>query len=221
MSHLAGYADEGEEDDDKDQPMREAERCERKCMTKADGTCGSYGGYIDDSDPFAGTAERSSRRPLCHRRGRRADGRRHAVSAGMHSAMLRGKFVAIRTEFLSSVSCGTLWTVICNIPTATIAMMVASWKLAWARPHPRIWQGGDDLPPASAVPQALFEPTVIVTCVRWYLRYSLSLREVRALIAERGLSVCHTSIWRWTQTYGPEIKEQLAIVVAVPVNAFR
>jgi transposase-like protein len=54
-----------------------------------------------------------------------------------------------------------------------------------------------------------FEPTVIVTCVRWYLRYSLSLREVRALIAERGLSVHHTSIWRWTQSYGPEIYRRL------------
>ena len=50
---------------------------------------------------------------------------------------------------------------------------------------------------------------MIVTCVRWYLRYSLSLREVRALIAERGLSVHHTSIWRWTQAYGPEIYRRL------------
>ena len=50
---------------------------------------------------------------------------------------------------------------------------------------------------------------MIVTCVRWYLRYSLSLREVRALIAERGLSIHHTSIWRWTQSYGPEIYHRL------------
>jgi transposase-like protein len=49
-----------------------------------------------------------------------------------------------------------------------------------------------------------FEPTVIVTCVRWYLRFSLSLRDVKELMAERGLSVDHTTIWRWTQTYGPE-----------------
>jgi transposase, IS6 family len=54
-----------------------------------------------------------------------------------------------------------------------------------------------------------FEPTVIVTCVRWYLRYSLSLREVRELIGERGLSVHHTSIWRWTQSYGPEVYRRL------------
>ena len=47
-----------------------------------------------------------------------------------------------------------------------------------------------------------FEPTVIVTCVRWYLRFSLSLRDVKELMAERGLSVhshvrlaLDTSLW--------------------------
>jgi transposase-like protein len=54
-----------------------------------------------------------------------------------------------------------------------------------------------------------FEPTVIVTCVRWYLRFSLSLRDVSELIGERGLSVAHTSIWRWTQVYGPEVYRRL------------
>src|SRR5499427_2002797 len=54
-----------------------------------------------------------------------------------------------------------------------------------------------------------FEPTVIVTCVRWYLRFSLSLREVKELMAERGLSVHHTSVWRWTQAYGPEVYRRL------------
>ena len=54
-----------------------------------------------------------------------------------------------------------------------------------------------------------FEPAVIVTCVRWYLRFSLSLRDVEELMAERGLSVDHTSIWRWVQRYGPEVSERL------------
>jgi len=54
-----------------------------------------------------------------------------------------------------------------------------------------------------------FEPTVIVTCVRWYLRFSLSLRDVKELMAERGLSVHHTSVWRWTQAYGPEVYRRL------------
>jgi transposase-like protein len=54
-----------------------------------------------------------------------------------------------------------------------------------------------------------FEPTVIMTCVRWYLRFCLSLRDVEELIRERGLSVDHTSIWRWTQRYGPEVYRNL------------
>ena len=54
-----------------------------------------------------------------------------------------------------------------------------------------------------------FEPEVIVTCVRWYLRFCLSLRDLEELMAERGLTVDHTTIWRWTQAYGPEINERL------------
>jgi transposase-like protein len=54
-----------------------------------------------------------------------------------------------------------------------------------------------------------FEPTIIATGVRWYLRFSLSLRDVEELMAERGLSVDHTTIWRWVQAYGPEIYRRL------------
>jgi len=34
-----------------------------------------------------------------------------------------------------------------------------------------------------------FEPEIIATCVRWYLRFSLSLRNVEEMMAERGLMV--------------------------------
>src|SRR5512132_3743031 len=54
-----------------------------------------------------------------------------------------------------------------------------------------------------------FEPHVIVTCVRWYCRFCLSLRDLEELMAERGLAVDHTSIWRWVQTYGPELNRRL------------
>ena len=46
-----------------------------------------------------------------------------------------------------------------------------------------------------------FEPIIIVTCVRWYFRFSLSLRDIEELMAERGLAVDHTPIWRWVQRY--------------------
>ena len=47
------------------------------------------------------------------------------------------------------------------------------------------------------------EPGIILCAVRWYLRYSLSLRDVEELLAERGLSVDHTTVWRWVQYCGP------------------
>ena len=54
-----------------------------------------------------------------------------------------------------------------------------------------------------------FEPSIIATCVRWYCRFSLSLRDLEELMAERGLAVDHTTIWRWVQRYGPEIYRRL------------
>lgn len=41
------------------------------------------------------------------------------------------------------------------------------------------------------------------------LRFCLSLRDVEELMAERGLSVDHTTIWRWVQAYAPEIRKRL------------
>ena len=39
------------------------------------------------------------------------------------------------------------------------------------------------------------EPELILCAVRWYLRYSLSFRDVEELLSERGLEVDHTTIW--------------------------
>lgn len=38
---------------------------------------------------------------------------------------------------------------------------------------------------------------VIPLCVRWYVVYPLSLRHLEQMIAERGISVDHTSVHRW------------------------
>src|SRR5204862_6172474 len=53
------------------------------------------------------------------------------------------------------------------------------------------------------------EPAVILCAVRWYLRYSLSLRDVEELLEERGLEADHTTVWRWVQRYGPELEQRL------------
>ena len=41
-------------------------------------------------------------------------------------------------------------------------------------------------------------------CVRWYLRYKLSLRDLVEMMAERGLSLAHTTILRWIKRSTPE-----------------
>ena len=53
------------------------------------------------------------------------------------------------------------------------------------------------------------EPALILCAVRWYLRYSLSLRDVEELLEERGLEADHTTVWRWVQRYSPELEQRL------------
>jgi transposase, IS6 family len=53
------------------------------------------------------------------------------------------------------------------------------------------------------------EPQLILCAVRWYLRYSLSLRDVEELLEERGLEADHTTVWRWVQRYGPELEQRM------------
>ena len=50
-----------------------------------------------------------------------------------------------------------------------------------------------------------FQTDIILLCVRWYLRYSLSYRDLEKIIVERGLHVDHTTIYRWVQQYAPEL----------------
>lgn len=46
---------------------------------------------------------------------------------------------------------------------------------------------------------------LILLCVRWYLAFTLSYRQLARMIQEHGWRVDHTSIFRWVQRYGPEL----------------
>ena len=46
---------------------------------------------------------------------------------------------------------------------------------------------------------------IMLNCVRWYLRYALSYRDLAEMMIERGLSVDHSTIFRWVQRYSPEL----------------
>ena len=49
---------------------------------------------------------------------------------------------------------------------------------------------------------------VILTAVRWYLRYPLSYEHVSELLGERGFSVDASCVWRWVQSYAPELNKR-------------
>src|ERR687892_851305 len=53
-----------------------------------------------------------------------------------------------------------------------------------------------------------FECQIILLCVRWYLRYCLSYRDLEEMMAERGLNLDHTTIYRWVQKYAPELAQR-------------
>jgi transposase, IS6 family len=59
------------------------------------------------------------------------------------------------------------------------------------------------LVPSSAFKGFRFPPDIIVVAVRWYLRYSLSFRDLEELLAERGIDVDHVTVFRWLQRFTP------------------
>jgi transposase-like protein len=62
-----------------------------------------------------------------------------------------------------------------------------------------------------------FNPEIIELCVRWYLAYKLSYRDLVEMLAERGVAVSHTTIFRWVQRYVPEFERRWS-QYAKPVN---
>jgi transposase-like protein len=47
-------------------------------------------------------------------------------------------------------------------------------------------------------------------CVRWYLRYALSYRDLEELMLERGVQVDHTTIYRSRAVLRPRVGEALS-----------
>ena len=55
-----------------------------------------------------------------------------------------------------------------------------------------------------------YSSEVIEQCVRWYITYRLSYRDLVAMMAERGIAVSHTTIMRWVLRYIPEFERRWA-----------
>ncbi len=66
-----------------------------------------------------------------------------------------------------------------------------------------------------------FEAEIIVLCVRWYLRYSLSYRDLEEMMRERGLQVDHTTIYRWVQRYAPELEKRCRLHLKATNDSWR
>jgi len=53
-----------------------------------------------------------------------------------------------------------------------------------------------------------FDQEIVVLCVRWYLSFKLSYRDLVAMMGERGIELAHTTILRWVQHYTPEFEQR-------------
>jgi len=53
-----------------------------------------------------------------------------------------------------------------------------------------------------------FSAETIELCVRWYITYRLSYRDLAAMMAERDVIVFHTTIMRWVLRYTPEYERR-------------
>jgi transposase-like protein len=53
-----------------------------------------------------------------------------------------------------------------------------------------------------------FDQEIVVLCVRWYLSFKLSFRDLVAMMNERGVGLAHTTILRWVQHYTPEFEKR-------------
>ena len=66
-----------------------------------------------------------------------------------------------------------------------------------------------------------YAPDVILLCVRWYCRYSLSYRDVGEMMKERGLDVDHSTVFRWVQRYAPEINKRIRPYLKMSGTSYR
>jgi putative transposase len=62
------------------------------------------------------------------------------------------------------------------------------------------------------------EKAIILTCVRWYLAYPLSYRNLEEMMAERGVEVNHSSIYRWAQKFTPQLEDTFRKMKKRPVG---
>jgi len=66
-----------------------------------------------------------------------------------------------------------------------------------------------------------FNKDIILLCVRWYLKYSLSYRDLEEMMLERGIDVAHSTILRWTHQYSPIMEERIRKHIKLTNDSWR
>jgi transposase, IS6 family len=54
-----------------------------------------------------------------------------------------------------------------------------------------------------------FTAEVILWAVRWYLMFPISYRDLELMLADRGVEIAHTTLFRWIQAYAPELEKRI------------
>ena len=54
-----------------------------------------------------------------------------------------------------------------------------------------------------------YQNDILLQCVRWYLRYAVTYRDLVEMMSERGVLVAHTTIMRWVHEYGPLLDKRI------------
>jgi transposase, IS6 family len=54
-----------------------------------------------------------------------------------------------------------------------------------------------------------FTAEIILWAVRWYLQFPISYRDLERMLAERGITVDYTTLFRWIQAYAPELDKRI------------
>ena len=54
-----------------------------------------------------------------------------------------------------------------------------------------------------------FTSEVILWALRWYLAFPISYRDLAAMLSDRGVTVDHTTLFRWVQTYAAGLEQRV------------
>src|SRR5271169_4526366 len=85
------------------------------------------------------------------------------------------------------------------------AAVSARWGIVTALPGLRRsrWPGSPTRMNKISYSGYRFPPEIIQQAIMLYLRFTLSLRDVEDLLAERGVAVCYETVRRWVNHFGP------------------